>query len=53
MSPRGEKLNMQIRAEAIAKITRAALKVFAEYGYYDCLEVICKKDKKKFITTKQ
>ena len=34
MSPRGEKLNEQMRTEAMAKITRAALEVFAEYGYH-------------------
>ena len=34
MSPRGKKLNEQMRAEAMAKITRAALEVFAEHGYY-------------------
>ena len=34
MSPRGKKLNERMRAEAMAKITRAALEVFAEYGYY-------------------
>lgn len=34
MTPRGQKLNERMRAEATAKITRAALEVFAEYGYY-------------------
>jgi AcrR family transcriptional regulator len=34
MSPRGEKRNEQMRADATAKITRAALEVFAEYGYH-------------------
>lgn len=34
MSPRGKKLNEQMRAEAMTKITRAALEVFAEYGYH-------------------
>ncbi len=34
MSPRGKKLNERMRAEAMARITRAALEVFAEYGYY-------------------
>ena len=34
MSPRGKKLNEEMRAEAIAKITRAALVTFAEYGYH-------------------
>ena len=34
MSPRGKKLNERMRAEAMAKITRAALEVFSEYGYY-------------------
>ena len=34
MSPRGKKLNEQMRADAMAKITRAALEVFAEYGYH-------------------
>ncbi len=34
MSPRGDKLNEQMRAGAMARITRAALEVFAEYGYY-------------------
>jgi len=34
MSPRGNKLNEQMRAEAMAKITGAALEVFAEYGYH-------------------
>jgi AcrR family transcriptional regulator len=34
MSPRGKELNEQMRADALAKITRAALEIFAEYGYY-------------------
>jgi AcrR family transcriptional regulator len=34
MSPRGKKLNERMRADAVAKISRAALEVFAEYGYY-------------------
>ncbi len=34
MSPRGRVHNEQMRAEALAKITRAALEVFAEYGYH-------------------
>ena len=34
MSPRGEKRNEQMRADATAKITRAALEVFSEYGYH-------------------
>jgi AcrR family transcriptional regulator len=34
MSPRGKKLNEQMRADATAKITKAALEVFAEYGYH-------------------
>ena len=34
MSPRGKKLNEQMRADASARITRAALEVFAEYGYH-------------------
>jgi AcrR family transcriptional regulator len=34
MSPRGKKLNEQMRADAMAKITKAALEVFAAYGYY-------------------
>lgn len=34
MSPRGKELNEQMRTEATAKITRAALEVFAEYGYH-------------------
>lgn len=34
MSPRGKKLNEQMRADAMAKITNAALEVFAAYGYY-------------------
>ena len=34
MSPRGDKLNEHMRAEAMTKITGAALKVFAEYGYH-------------------
>jgi AcrR family transcriptional regulator len=34
MSPRGKKLNEQMRSEAMAKITKAALEVFAAYGYH-------------------
>jgi len=34
MSPRGKKLNEQMRSDAMAKITAAALEVFAEYGYH-------------------
>jgi len=34
MSPRGEKLNEQMRRRAEEKITGAALQVFAEYGYH-------------------
>ena len=34
MSPRGQKQNEQMRAEALEKITLAALAVFAEYGYH-------------------
>jgi AcrR family transcriptional regulator len=34
MTPRGVKLNEQMRSDARAKITKAALEVFAEYGYY-------------------
>ena len=34
MSPRGREQNQQMRTRAIAKITGAALEVFAEYGYY-------------------
>jgi AcrR family transcriptional regulator len=34
MSPRGAKLNEQMRSDAMAKITRAALGVFAAYGYH-------------------
>ncbi len=34
MSPRGAKLNQQMRAEARARITRAALEAFAQYGYH-------------------
>lgn len=34
MSPRGNKLNEQMRSDAIARITQAALEVFAAYGYY-------------------
>jgi AcrR family transcriptional regulator len=34
MSPRGQAQNEQLRAEALAKISTAALKVFAEYGYH-------------------
>jgi AcrR family transcriptional regulator len=34
MSPRGKELNEQMRAGALAKISRAALEVFAEYGFH-------------------
>ena len=34
MSPRGRKQNEQMRGKAIDKITKAALEVFAEYGYH-------------------
>jgi len=34
MSPRGQIHNEQMRTEALAKITGAALEVFAEYGYH-------------------
>lgn len=34
MSPRGQRQNEQMRAEALEKITMAALMVFAEYGYH-------------------
>jgi AcrR family transcriptional regulator len=34
MSPRGKKLNEQMRSDAMAKINKAALEVFAEYGYH-------------------
>jgi AcrR family transcriptional regulator len=34
MSPRGRKQNEQMRAEALGRITMAALKVFGEYGYH-------------------
>lgn len=34
MTPRNELLNRQMRDEACARITRAALEVFAEYGYF-------------------
>lgn len=34
MSPRGKVQNDQMRTEAMEKITKGALKVFAEYGYY-------------------
>jgi AcrR family transcriptional regulator len=34
MSPRGESLNERMRAEAMTKITGAALRIFAEYGYH-------------------
>ena len=34
MSPRGKKYNEQMRSETLEKITAAALKVFAEYGYH-------------------
>ena len=34
MSPRGQKQNEQMRGKAIEKISKAALAVFAEYGYH-------------------
>ena len=34
MSPRSKQLNEQMRAEAMAKITQAALEVFSENGYH-------------------
>jgi AcrR family transcriptional regulator len=34
MTPRGVKLNEQMRSDAMARITQAALEVFAEYGYH-------------------
>jgi len=34
MSPRGKQLNEQMRTDAMAKITQAALEVFSSYGYY-------------------
>ena len=34
MSPRGKKLNEQMRADAMARITKAALEVFSAYGYH-------------------
>jgi AcrR family transcriptional regulator len=34
MSPRGKKLNEQMRSDAMARITKAALEVFSAYGYY-------------------
>lgn len=34
MSPRGQTQNEQMRDKAIEKITKAALEVFAEYGYH-------------------
>ena len=34
MSPRGQQQNEKMRAEAIGRITRASLEVFAEYGYH-------------------
>lgn len=34
MSPRGEGRNADMRAGALARISRAALEVFAEYGYH-------------------
>jgi AcrR family transcriptional regulator len=34
VSPRGKQQNEQMRAEALARIDRAALAVFAEYGYH-------------------
>ena len=34
MSPRGQKQNEEMREKAIEKITKAALDIFAEYGYH-------------------
>ena len=34
MSPRGKQRNERLREEALGKITRGALSVFAEYGYH-------------------
>lgn len=34
MSPRGKELNDQMRKETLEKITKGALTVFAQYGYY-------------------
>lgn len=34
MSPRGQEQNEHMRRDALEKVTKAALKVFAEYGYY-------------------
>lgn len=34
MSPRGEDLNRRMRSDTMAKIVKAALEVFAEYGYH-------------------
>ena len=34
MTPRSKELSEQMRKEAIARITKAALEVFAEYGYH-------------------
>jgi AcrR family transcriptional regulator len=34
MSPRGKEQNEHMRDEALARITRAALEVFAEYGFH-------------------
>jgi AcrR family transcriptional regulator len=34
MSPRGQVQNEHMRTEGLAKITNAALEVFAEYGYH-------------------
>lgn len=34
MSPRNREQNEQMRAETLEKITRAAMKVFSEYGYH-------------------
>jgi AcrR family transcriptional regulator len=34
MSPRGKKLNEKMRSDAMARINKAALEVFAEYGYH-------------------
>jgi AcrR family transcriptional regulator len=33
MSPRGNKQNDQMRAEALARISEAALRIFSDYGY--------------------
>ena len=34
MAPRGQVQNKQMRAQAIKKITKAAIEVFVEYGYH-------------------